>query len=716
MKKKFKYLPLIAISSVAIVSLLTPNLFKNETSLNVNSDTNNQLENNNGVLNNETQKVAVEQQASKSSYTRAIKDADVYRLRTLNYYGYCYVPYAESYPYAKYAVQLSWDQISKDLDAYYKGVSRNVEVRLSDKIIRKTSYGWMFFIDLVPKNGYEFVDSMKEYKTRTISVVWKNLHFLGDDRKPSYQNNVVEAWYTWDDYYRDNRKANNKLSNINNITDLVYNRHIIKSSNESNYIAVVKNIPQITADLNNYLVDAQGAKFFSIGASTSTFEDRGTSARMLFFVKPIPGYHWNDGTIISKEFYVNFDYIVTSPPTWFPSKKAFTPLKYSYKPNGITNPQKNKNWSNVDNFYSKQKIYVKNRLTSFPIYEALWDQIDNWWHKLSDAMYSGRWTYNLDISPSFNQITKKGDAWWATFYVIPKYGYAWTDGTRDAKPIRVGFGNVQLTSGYIPPVKQEKFYQQYGVSYFGADDGYGENSQNFKALANVPKNIDYNNLVDVSQVTKEQLTEYLNRNKQKVLDYFDVNHWRDFKNVVTSLDVNSVKKAANGSWTFDLVSTPKDGYTWSDEPGTKQSRITTVKFTNITSSWWKYNIFTKPPSSRATWWGVFIVNSYSQKDMEIGVKDQLISNSQLLSNLYPYLGVRGPDVKYVHVFMDPYSIVKEGQNFKVDVQIWLSNGYKWTDGTNTPFKLRIYFPNLWVGRPQDVIIGSPEGKIFSFNK
>ena len=81
-----------------------------------------------------------------------------------------------------------------------KKTTKNVTLRKSEQAVRQTLYGWIFYIDLVPISGHNFVTTVLEYKTTTVGVMLKNIHFGNDTSHPTYPNLVVDVDYWWDDY------------------------------------------------------------------------------------------------------------------------------------------------------------------------------------------------------------------------------------------------------------------------------------------------------------------------------------------------------------------------------------------------------------------------------------------------------------------------------------------------------------------------------------
>lgn len=390
------------------------------------------------------------------------RDADIYKLTSLEYWGYLYVDFDESYPYVKYMIEKHWDQISKDLYEFLRPSMKNAHIRLSERIIRRTSYGWMFYIDILPNAGHEFVESIQEYKTTTVSVIVKNAHFKGDNSKPTYPQNVTRVTLPWDDYYYNYNNVSRNISTLNVTKDLIYTPYIVKKPGQSNYEVIEEHIPKVLTDLKRYLEIKQNGYAIDVGVETSTFIDNGISAKMMFFAKPISGFHWPDGSRGTKWFYVSFANIVTEPPTSFIPYDSFIQSNVSYVPEGIKNPQKIKSWGFVDHFYSNQHIQVENE-TKSGVFKGIWDQINFWWYELSEELRRNWWSFNCDISASLNEIEKTDKGWVLTLFVTPKLGYAWTDGTRDPKPIRVNFKGISMKPNPNPS-KRERFYAVFNAN------------------------------------------------------------------------------------------------------------------------------------------------------------------------------------------------------------------------------------------------------------
>ena len=264
------------------------------------------------------------------------RDADIYSMSSMEYYGYLYVQ-DENKPMVDYIVRKNWNTISVDLYSHLKKTTKNVTLRKSEQAVRQTSYGWIFYIDLVPISGHNFVTTVSEYKTTTVGVMLKNIHFGNDTSHPTYPNLVVDVDYWWDDYYK-NKNPGSKLANMDSTYDLYYERTIIRNSNRSLKDTVMDNLPTILKDLKDYLIRVQHGTNFDVGVSKSSYLENGQIPRMLFFVKPKLGHYWKDGTKDSKEFWVAFTEIRTSLPNQLIPGHSFTSTGKNDKPTQMTNP------------------------------------------------------------------------------------------------------------------------------------------------------------------------------------------------------------------------------------------------------------------------------------------------------------------------------------------------------------------------------------------
>lgn len=159
----------------------------------------------------------------------------------------------------------------------------------------------ILYRDLVPISDHNFVITVSEYKTTTVGVMLKNIHFGNDTSHPTYPNLVVDVDYWWDDYYK-NKNPRSKLANMDSTYDLYYERTIIRKSNRSLKDTVMDNLPTILKDLKDYLIRVQHGTNFDIGVSKSSYLENGQIPRMLFFVKLKLGYYWKDGLRILKSF------------------------------------------------------------------------------------------------------------------------------------------------------------------------------------------------------------------------------------------------------------------------------------------------------------------------------------------------------------------------------------------------------------------------------
>lgn len=346
------------------------------------------------------------------------------------------------------------NDITSLVSKYYESRVKNVDIVYDKNKIIPTSYGYAVEYQFQPKEGFTWSDSQNKndlvFRVLVPNIYTSSNAFLASNNQPGISVSNIK----YNEFYNNNDFAKILNGDVVN-KGLLYSKYILLKNNNvselNSYLNTNKNT--ITKDINEYLISkkivSNNVKVnFSNSVNATKVQGGYEINLMLTPTTSIWETSKTKGAVVFKVF---FNKVVTQINS---GSAVVAPI-------AINNIDKSKIIGENGFYFNEafKKFYygryvlcengvnLNNVKAQFDQYN-LWGEINQY---VANFFSSQKMQQYVDVIANKDMVYANGQ-FWLTYYVVPKNGHIWADGTTSRKEFKIQIKNVvsSFPPSFIP--------------------------------------------------------------------------------------------------------------------------------------------------------------------------------------------------------------------------------------------------------------------------